>query len=272
MSEYLTNKYSSSFSLSSKLYAPEFKQHIYAIYALVRIADEIVDTYVGSNAREILDDLEQDTYRAIATGYSANPVVYAFSVTAQKYGINQDLLEPFFASMRLDLEPKSYTTDLYQQYIHGSAEVVGLMCLRIFTVHNNTTYEQLLPAATALGSAYQKVNFLRDIANDYQQLGRIYFPGYSYENFDETAKQAIVTDIENDFKLAKTGIDALPITSRYAVGMSYKYYYALTAKLKKTPIETIKHGRVRIPSSIKFIWLVQSLTSAKINMAFKWAK
>ena len=269
LSKRLTNRYSSSFGLSSRLYAKEFKLHIYAIYALVRIADEIVDTYKGAGAAEFLDSLEHEVYHSMSIGYSTNPIVYAFALTANRYGITKELIQPFFSSMRLDLSPKEYSPELYEQYIHGSAEVVGLMCLRVFTDNDTAMYDALMPAAKALGSAYQKVNFLRVIGDDYTELGRIYFPGYTFETLDEKGKNEIIDDIRSDFNRAYEGMMQLPVSSRYAVLTSYKYYSSLLGKLEQASIVEIKTTRVRIPTIKKLFLLGYSIAAARMRMLSK---
>lgn len=252
-SELLTKGYSTSFSLSSRFFPRAMRRHIYAIYGLVRIADEIVDTYKRSDARQLLDSLEKTTYYAIDRQYDPNPIVQAFAETAKHYGITRDLIEPFFVSMRIDLDPQTYTESLYQEYIYGSAEVVGLMCLKVFCGGNDDEYEKLKSGASALGSAYQKVNFLRDLKDDYQRLGRTYFPGVLFETFDENEKQAIITDIKRDFALAHDALVKLPKSSRIATMISYTYYRALLEKLRGAPAEELKRRRVRIADQRKIL-------------------
>lgn len=259
-SRHLTLRYSTSFGLSSRLFGKPIQPHIYAIYALVRIADEIVDTYKGANSLELLDSLEKHVYATIKTGYSTDLVVHAFARTARQYGIDKTLIAPFFSSMRMDLSPQTYNTKNYQAYIHGSAEVVGLMCLRVFLHGDQRRYDELAPGAAALGSAYQKVNFLRDLAADYKELGRLYFPDVTYDSFDEAAKQQIIADINHDFALALPALRKLPASSRKATLMSYVYYSELLAKLSRTPAATIKHTRVRVPSARKFALLLRTAT------------
>lgn len=239
-------RYSTSFSRSSALFPAHTRRHIYAIYGLVRVADEIVDSYHEKNAGTLLDELERDVSRAITFGYSANPIVHAFAQTSRTYGITKELVEPFFASMRMDLTPQTYTKKLYETYIYGSAEVVGLMCLRVFTEGDDAKYEALEKGARHLGAAYQKVNFLRDLASDSKELGRFYFPGYTLDTFDESAKQDVVADCRNDLKHAAAVIDDLPKNARRATRLSSRYYSALLHELEKTPIEVIKEKRVRI--------------------------
>lgn len=264
LSRQLTRRYSTSFSLSSRFFSNEIQPHIYAIYGLVRIADEIVDTYKGGDAGELLNELEQHTERAIATGYSTNPIIHSFALTAREYSIDQILIAPFFRSMRLDLEPQTYTDELYQDYIYGSAEVVGLMCLKVFT-NDTTLYEELAPGAAALGSAYQKVNFLRDIASDYKDLGRLYFPGVEYETFNEDTKSEIIADIQRDFNKSLPALRNLPPSSRKATYISYVYYQELLTKLRKTPAETIKSTRIRVSGARKLLLLAKALLTPGVK-------
>lgn len=253
LSELLTRRYSTSFSMSSRLFSGTIKPHIYAIYGLVRIADEIVDTYMGDDAATLLDELERHTHDALTSGYSPNPIVHAFVITGRRYGIGMDLLAPFFASMRMDLTPKTYTDDLYDDYIYGSAEVIGLMCLRVFCDGNTARYDELSSGARALGAAYQKVNFLRDMHDDYARLGRVYFPGVDFQAFDEVQKRTIEHDIEKDFVAARVAIGDLPVGARTALKMSYDYYYSLFQKLTRADPATIKAGRLRLPTSYKLL-------------------
>lgn len=259
LSRALTRRYSTSFSLSSRFFAKNIQPHIYAIYGLVRIADEIVDTYKGDGASQLLDELEQEMERAIKTGYSTNPIVHSFALTAREYGIDRTLTEPFFSSMRMDLVPQTYTEDLYQEYIHGSAEVIGLMCLKIFTHDTPNSYDELTTGACALGAAYQKVNFLRDVAADYEELGRLYFPGVAFDALDEQAKVEIIADIKNDFKNALPALRELPKNCRKATYISYVYYQELLHKLQKTPVEALKHTRIRVSGGRKLQLLIQAL-------------
>lgn len=253
LSERLTLRYSTSFGMSSRLFARHVQPHVYAIYGLVRIADEIVDTYRGENAEVLLDELERHTQQAIDMGYSSNPIVHAFAQTAQRYGITAELTRPFFASMHMDLSPQTYTDQLYRDYIYGSAEVIGLMCLRVFTEGDMTLYQELAPGAQALGAAYQKVNFLRDIDDDYIKLGRIYFPGVEFATFSNEQKRTIEADIEHDFSAGLDAIRNLPRSVRAALLTSYEYYHAVFVKLRGADINKIKMKRMRIPNSYKLI-------------------
>ncbi|HEX8390673.1 MAG TPA: squalene/phytoene synthase family protein [Candidatus Saccharimonadales bacterium] len=261
----LTLRYSSSFSSSSRLFSPAIRRYIYGIYGFVRIADEIVDTYKGPHAATILDELEHDAYRAIKLGYSANPIVHAFADAARRFQIDTVLIAPFFDSMRLDLQPRRYTAAMYSRYIHGSAEVVGLMCLRVFCGQEQSLYAALRPGAEKLGAAYQKVNFLRDLASDYQALGRLYFPGVTYDQFDEAAKAAVIADITADFAAAYPAIVQLPTTSRGAVMTSYVYYRSLLNKLDRASVETIKTSRLRLSSPAKLALLSSAIVRSKIT-------
>ena len=256
----LTHSYSTSFSSAIRFYKPDIRPHIYNIYALVRIADEIVDTYNGPDQAKILNDLEASVYQAIDNHYSDNVIVHAFQISANQYGIERSLIAPFFESMRMDLKPLKYTDKKYQQYIYGSAEVVGLMCLKVFA---GSTYADVESGARHLGAAFQKVNFLRDISDDYHKRGRFYFPNTSFDSFDEAAKHRIIIDIKDDFKHAKVAVDMLPGNSRAAIVLAYDYFYALLKKLEATPAATLKQRRIRVNNYHKF-WLM-STRFAKLN-------
>lgn len=253
----LTKKYSTSFSSSTDLISASLRPAIFAIYGLVRIGDEIVDTYPGQDRATQLDNLEQEVYAALKRRYSTNSIVHAFVDTATQFGITKALIAPFFESMRMDLAPFTSTPKLYARYIYGSAEVVGLMCLKVFCEGDDSLYAQLEPGAKALGSAYQKVNFLRDIASDYQERGRVYFPGVSFETFDEADKQRILADCAQDFTQAKPAIDALPRTVRKAVLLSYLYYHELLRVLTTTPASTLTKQRIRVPDYKKLAILAR---------------
>jgi phytoene synthase len=251
----LTLTYSTSFGISSRLFSKSIRRHIYAIYGLVRIADEIVDTYPGTDRRQQLDSFEAETYIAIRSGYSTNPIIHAFSLTVREYGIKKKLITAFFKSMRMDLDPKVYTETLYKTYIYGSAEVIGLMCLRIFCDKDETLYSSLESGAKALGAAYQKINFLRDLAADYKQLGRLYFPGLTFDSFNDKTKQTIIKDIRKDIALASDSLMRLPKSSRIAVSTSLAYYLKLLDKLAQLPASEIKKKRVRINNTHKLLLL-----------------
>ena len=249
----ITTRYSTSFGLSSKLFAPSIRPDIYSIYGLVRIADEIVDTYRKNDSLELLDELEADCYRSLKTGYSANPVVHAFSLTARRYGIDPALVTAFFASMRMDITAFKNTQANYETYIYGSAEAVGLMCLYVFVDGDTKRYAELADGARALGAAYQKINFLRDLASDNKDLNRWYFPGSTFDSFDDNAKNVVVADIETDITKARTALQELPRSSNKAVSLSLEYYQRLLEKLKRTPTNELRTKRLRISNATKLL-------------------
>ncbi len=259
-----TEKYSTSFQLASRLFDKTIRPDIYNVYGLVRIADEIVDTYHGKDAKILLDDLETEVYAAIGRGYSVNPIVHAFQITANSSGITQELIKPFFASMRTDLGAVRLNQKQYHDYIYGSAEVVGLMCLKVFVNGDSKRYEQLKPGAQRLGSAYQKVNFLRDFAHDSQVLNRSYFPAVDYKTFNDAAKAKIIKDIEADFAAAEPYVKKLPQNARAAVATSYRYYSELLKALQSASANDIKTNRIRLPNAKKLAIFVQTGTSQKL--------
>ena len=258
LSERLTKRYSTSFSMSSRLFDASIRKYIYAIYGLVRIADEIVDSFRAQSAASDLEALRQEVFAAIERGYSVNPIVHSFAVTANLYKIGPDLINPFFDSMALDLQSVRLDADSYKAYIHGSAEVVGLMCLKVFTAGDQSTYDSLALGARALGSAYQKVNFLRDMKADYEELGRVYFPSVDFNEFSEADKNSIVDDIEADFAASLQATNKLPANSRKAVKASYDYYYELLAKLKASSVSDIKSKRIRVSDTRKLTLLMKA--------------
>lgn len=261
----LTLRYSTSFGASTRLLNPEIRKDIFNIYGMVRVADEIVDTYNGSNKPVFLQSYENQVYDALEIGYSTDIILHAFQLTARKYGIGNDLISPFFASMRFDLLPfRSLSEKELQDYIYGSAEVVGLMCLKVFCMGDTAKYDHLKTGAQALGAAFQKVNFLRDRAADMQTLGRNYFPG-TQETLTETDKARIIADIERDFALADAAIKGLPKNARPAVRLAYEYYTKLLNKLKNTPIEVINKRRIRIPNAHKTALFGKAYMRGKIN-------
>ena len=265
ISKDLTSEYSTSFGISSKLFSKEIRKHIYAVYGMARISDEVVDTYKGKKQKEILSDLESDIYRAINLGYSANPIIHAFSITSKEFGIDKSLIRPFFKSMLMDINPPEYNKALYDEYIYGSAEVIGLMCLRVFCQNDSKEYERLSKGARKLGSAYQKVNFLRDLAEDYKELGRIYFPDTTFETFDDKFKNKILNQIEKEFVEAKKAMKKLPKNSRLAVMTSYSIYFKLLEKLKRTPALRLKERRVRVDNFVKFYLILKTILKYKFS-------
>jgi phytoene synthase len=250
-SKLLTQRYSSSFSSAARLFPRQVAAAIYNLYGLVRMADEIVDTYRGPDAPQLLDGLEDETYAAMDRGFSSDLVVHAFMLTARRYGIDRQLLAPFFASMRMDLQPQHYDQKSYERYIYGSAEVIGLMCLRIFCDGDSAAYEHLAPGAQRLGAAYQKINFLRDYAADSTELGRVYFPGVEKTGLTDQAKAAIIKDIRDDLALAEPALRTLPRAVRQAVYLSYRYYGELLDRLEKAPAAHISVRRLRLSAGHK---------------------
>jgi phytoene/squalene synthetase len=253
LAELLTKNYSTSFFLSSRLFERSIRPHIYAIYGMVRMADEIVDTYLGKDSAELLNAFETEVIQELYKNapFSTNPIIHAFAHTAKQFGIGKELIEPFFASMRMDLTKNSFTKDEYDAYIYGSAEVIGLMCLRIFVSGNDQDYGQFKSGAQKLGSAYQKVNFLRDIAADFSERGRYYFPVGTFDLFDDTIKQQIISDIEADFAEASKSVERLPRSAKKAVRMSVTYYKRLLSILNKTSSSELKKRRFRVPTAQK---------------------
>jgi phytoene/squalene synthetase len=261
-----TQSYSTSFSLGIRVFHKKFHAPIYAIYGFVRFADEIVDSFDGYDKAKLLAKFKADTFEAISEGISLNPIINSFQWVVNKYGIEQELIHLFLKSMEMDLEQKEHTQESFQQYILGSAEVVGLMCLTVFTQGNQQQYQQLKPAAMALGSAFQKVNFMRDLKADSSVLGRSYFPGLDLNRLDEHMKQLIIADIELDFAKAYEGIKKLPTGSRFGVYVAYVYYLSLLRKIKRTGASTILAERIRIPDSEKYSLLLRSALKHAFNM------
>ena len=254
----ITRRYSTSFSLGIRTLDKQLHEAVYAIYGFVRWADEIVDTFHEHDKAALLAAFERDTYAAIAAGFSLNPVLHAFQWAVNRYGIEHEFIDAFLRSMELDLENQNYRQELYEQYIYGSAEVVGLMCLRVFCYQQPELFERLRSPARRLGAAFQKVNFLRDIRSDYEDRGRVYFPGVRYEQFDDAAKQAVEADIRADFEAAYEGIRQLPRTARLGVYLAYIYYLKLFQKLRQAPARQVLAERVRLPDNTKLLLLLGS--------------
>lgn len=260
-------EYSTSFGWASRLLHEPVRTHVRSLYALVRIADEIVDDpaldLADEGRRQMLEALEQETAQAIAQGRSTNLVVHAFALAAREHGIGQELIGPFFASMRADLEIATHDEASLAEYVHGSAEVVGLMCLRVFVAGDDAQYERLREPARALGSAFQKVNFLRDLAEDHDQLGRRYFPGLDPEDFDDAQRDVLLDEIDAELELARTAIGQLPASSRSAVAAAHGLYRALSERLRATPAARIREARVRVPDHHKARILAQVLIGGR---------
>jgi phytoene synthase len=266
-SKLVTQKYSTSFSLATKLLGPNIRKHIYNIYGFVRFADEIVDSFHNYPKRELLERFEEDLSHALEHRISLNPILNSFQATVHEFNIGKDLIASFLNSMRWDLEKQKYQTNKeYNQYIYGSADVVGLMCLKVFVGGNETSYLELKPSAMALGSAFQKVNFLRDLNADFELLERSYFPNVDLTNFEEGDKKRIIEEIEADFDAALQGIFKLPTEARLGVYTAYKYYFKLLMKLKQTPSKKIKNTRIRVPNYQKMSVLARSYVKFRLNL------
>ncbi|MFM7629857.1 MAG: phytoene/squalene synthase family protein [Algoriphagus sp.] len=266
-SKLITQRYSTSFTLGIKTLAKNFHLPIYAIYGFVRYADEIVDTFHDQDKKALLDRFKKDTYEAIEARISLNPVLHAFQLIVNQYRIDQELIEAFLHSMEMDLDFKTYNDSKYQEYIYGSAEVVGLMCLRVFCQGDEAEYQRLKDPACKLGSAFQKVNFLRDLKSDFEERGRVYFPGVDFNRFDTAVKKAIEEDIQKDFDDSLVGIAGLPQGAKLGVKLAYLYYQELFDKIKKLPPETITQQRVRIPNARKLSLLFGSYVENKLGFS-----
>jgi len=264
VSKITTQKYSTSFSLGILALKPSIRSAIYAIYGYVRLADEIVDSFHDYDKAKLLKRLKTETYNALEEGISLNPILQSFQDTVNKYQIDIELIEQFLHSMEMDLQQIDYNSDFYKEYIFGSAEVVGLMCLQVFTDGNKQKYEELKPYAMKLGSAFQKVNFLRDLKDDYQTLGRTYFPNIEMNIFDNSVKVQIEQEIEQEFAEALVGIKKLPASSKFGVYLAYKYYLSLFKKIKRKSSNEILNNRVRVPNPEKAFVAVKSYVRYKI--------
>lgn len=266
-SKIVTKKYSTSFSLAVRMLSPKIREAIYSIYAFVRFADEIVDSFHNYKKENLILQFEKDYYRSMQDGISLNPILNSFQLTVKKYNISDNLIQSFLTSMKLDLNKAHYkTADEINDYIYGSADVVGLMCLKVFVNGNDEKYESLKTPAMSLGSAFQKVNFLRDLKDDYEVLNRSYFPNVDLESLDMDSKRKIISEIENDFKEAYKGIKMLPIEAKFGVYTAYIYYMRLLKKLKKTPSKKIMNSRIRISNPLKLGLLAQSFIVFKLNL------
>lgn len=261
-----TNNYSTSFSLGIKMVSKQYRWAIYSIYGLVRFADEIVDTFEREDKAELLESFKKDTYLALEKGISLNPILHSFQKAANRFGITKDLIEPFFQSMETDLDKNAYDRSQYDDYIFGSAEVVGLMCLKVFCDGNIEQYENLKHPAKALGAAFQKVNFLRDIKSDVEDRGRVYFPNLDLANFNEDTKTEIIKEVNNDFAVAFDGIKKLPMSCRLGVYIAYRYYLRLLDKIEKANAEHVLENRIRVANSEKLALLARSYLKYKLNV------
>lgn len=264
-SRLITRRYSTSFSLGIRLFHRRFRGPIYGIYGFVRFADEIVDTFHDHDKEALLRRFREDTYRALDERISLNPVLHAFQAVVHQYGIERELIDAFLDSMEMDLSNNAYDERGYQQYIYGSAEVVGLMCLRVFCEGDDGRYQSLKAPACRLGAAFQKINFLRDIRSDYDERGRVYFPGVDFRYFDNTAKQQIEDDIQADFDAALEGIRRLPDGARLGVYLAYKYYTQLFSKIRHAPAQRIAEERFRVSGKRKVYLLFSSAVRCQLN-------
>ena len=266
-SKNVTKSYSTSFSLATKMLSSNIRQDIYNIYGFVRFADEIVDTFHSYNKKELFKRFVDDLNHSLKQKISLNPILNSFQKTVHKYNIDRDLINSFLKSMEQDLKKKKYESlQEYKEYIYGSADVVGLMCLKVFVGGRNDDYKKLKPYAMSLGSAFQKVNFLRDINDDYKKLNRVYFPGVDYGTFNDDVKNNIMIDIEKDFAKALKGIYMLPNNSKFGVYAAYKYYKRLLRKLERASYLQIKSERVRVPNYQKVDVLARSYVRYRLNI------
>lgn len=266
-SKIVTESYSTSFSLATKMLAPSIRSHIYNIYGFVRFADEIVDTFHAYDKKELFDNFESELKASLAARISLNPILNSFQHTYHTYNIPYHLVDAFMKSMRMDLHKKEYRTEAeYKEYIYGSADVVGLMCLKVFVKGDDSQYERLKESAMSLGSAFQKVNFLRDLKADFEDLNRAYFPHANLMELDEQSKENIVSEIRSDFAKGYQGILHLPAEAKFGVYTAYKYYYKLLKKLQNTPSMEIKNARIRVPNYQKFGLLAKSYVNYKLHL------
>ncbi len=265
-SRLITNRYSTSFSLGIRVFDKKFRMPIYAIYGYVRFADEIVDTFHGFPKAELLQRFRKDTYQAIEEGISLNPVLNAFQEVVNQYGIEQELIDAFLDSMEMDLHHSIYGEGLYEKYIYGSAEVVGLMCLRVFCEGDREMIDRLKSPARSLGAAFQKINFLRDLKSDFDDRGRVYFPGVDFNNFTGEDKERIEVEIKKDFDDALAGILALPKGARFGVYLAYVYYLNLFKKIRHTAAAKVKEQRIRVNDGKKIFLLFSSAVRMRLNL------
>lgn len=264
-SKNVTQLYSTSFSMGIKLLDKNIHDAIFSIYGFVRLADEIVDTFHDYPKSEMLQEFKQETYKALDRKISVNPILHAFQMVVNKYSIDKDLIDKFLLSMEQDLNDIQYSSVGYKEYIVGSAEVVGLMCLKVFVNGDNDLYFKLEEPARKLGAAFQKINFLRDVKADYQELGRTYFPGVDLEKFTPDEKLKIEEDIQDDFECALEGIIKLPSSSRLGVYVAYRYYFSLFKKIKKVSSDRLMEERIRVPNTKKLLITFESMFQNQFN-------
>lgn len=266
-SRMVTRSYSTSFSTATQMLAPSIRQDIHNIYGFVRFADEIVDSFHDYDKKKLFERFEEDLELALKDKISLNPILNSFQHTYHRYDISKDLVNSFMKSMRLDLTKSEYLTDAdYKEYIYGSADVVGLMCLKVFVNGDQQEYLKLRESAMSLGSAFQKVNFLRDLKADFEELSRSYFPNTNLAQLDEVSKTKIIDEIEADFARGLSGIHQLPVEAKFGVYTAYRYYRKLLSKLKSTPSVDIKNTRIRVPNYVKASLLARSYVKYRLNL------
>ncbi len=265
-SKLITKQYSTSFNIGIRAFNEQYRYPIYAIYGFVRCADEIVDTFHQHDKTQLIKNFRHDTFEAIEQKISLNPYLHSFQLIVHEYGINQGLINAFLDSMEMDLDKTSHSHESYDAYIFGSAEVVGLMCLRVFCGDDEALYQRLQPAARSLGAAFQKVNFLRDAKADLEERGRTYFPGVDFNNFTEGDKQQIEANIQKDFDDGFAGIKQLPAGTRLGVYIAYKYYLQLFKKISKTPAKIILRKRIRVSDTRKLSLYCGAVLQQKLNV------
>lgn len=264
-SEVFTHRYSTSFYKGIQVLHPSLRKPIHAIYGFVRLADEIVDTFHQFPKRELLDEFKVQVHKAIDGKLSTNPILHSFQLVVNEYSISKELIDAFLLSMEMDLDKTSYSAEEYKKYIYGSAEVVGLMCLKVFCKGNEAQYNNLTPSAKRLGEAFQKVNFLRDIRDDYLGKGRVYFPLVDFKNFTEEQKREIEADIEADFDAALVGLKQLPNNAKPGVLLAYVYFRQLLNTIRRVKAKDITNRRIRVPDLVKLYLLIK----VKLMIAFK---
>lgn len=265
-SKLITENYSTSFSQGIKSFHKRFRFPVYAIYGFVRYADEIVDTFHDFDKQQLITDFREDTFKAIKAGISINPVLQSFQLVVNQYHIDNELIDAFLQSMEMDLQKQSYNRENFNLYIYGSAEVVGLMCLRIFCEGNDEMYQRLLPKARSLGAAFQKINFLRDVKADLEERGRTYFPGVNFADFTEADKKQIEEEIDRDFSDALEGIRQLPDGVRSGVYVAYIYYLQLFKKISRTPASVILQKRIRVSDTQKAALFIKAMLHQKLKV------
>ena len=265
-SKLTTQKYSTSFASAIRLLHPDLREPVYNIYGFVRFADEIVDSFHDFDKKQMLDEFKSETFKSIKRGISLNPILNSFQLTVNQYQISHDLILSFFKSMEMDLHNRTYDEQGYNEYIYGSAEVVGLMCLHVFCDGNSEQFNKLQSPARALGAAFQKVNFLRDINADFHGLSRTYFPGVDFRNFDPEMKLRIEEDIEKDFDQAFEGLMSLPWKARFGVYVAYKYYWCLFTRIQQVQASRILKQRIRIPDYVKAMIVMRAKLKNQLNL------